>query len=58
VDSFDIFFEKREKNPLRKQELKDLKTLSKQSVFKRELSKKLKQQKVQDTYKLLKLRNP
>ena len=58
MDSFDIFFEKREKNPLRKQELKDLKTLSKQSVFKRELSKKLKQQKVQDTYKLLKLRNP
>jgi hypothetical protein len=58
VDSFDIFFEKREKNPLRKQELKELKTLSKQSVFKRELSKKLKQQKVQDTYKLLKLRNP
>lgn len=58
MDSFDIFFEKREKNPLRKQELKDAKTLSKQSVFKRELTKKLKQQKVQDTYKLLKLRDP
>ena len=58
MDSFDIFFEKREKNPLRKQELKELKTPSKQSIFKRELSKKLKQQKVQDTYKLLKLRDP
>lgn len=58
MDSFDIFFEKREKNPLRKQELKDTKILSKQSIFKRELSKKLKQQKVQDTYKLLKLRDP
>lgn len=58
MDSFDIFFEKREKNPLRKQELKDTKILSKQSVFKRELTKKLKQQKVQDTYKLLKLRDP
>ena len=38
--------------------MKELKTPSKQSIFKRELSKKLKQQKVQDTYKLLKLRDP
>jgi len=58
VESFDIFFEKREKNPLRKQELKDAKTLSKKSVFKRELTKKLNQPKVQDTFKLLKLRDP
>lgn len=58
MDNFDIFFEKREKNPLRKQELKDAKILSKQSIFKRERTKKLNQPKVQDTYKLLKLRDP
>lgn len=58
MESFDIFFEKREKNPLRKQQLKDANTLSKQSVFKRELTKKINQPKVQDTYKLLKLRDP
>lgn len=58
MESFNIFFEKHEKNPLRKGELKDTGVKSKLSIFKRELTKNLNKPSVKDTYKFLKIRNP
>ena len=50
MESFNIFFEKHEKNPLRKGELKDTGVKSKLSIFKRELTKNLNKPSVQNKF--------
>lgn len=55
---FKLYYERRERNPLRKRELEREKTPSYIDVYKQEFRDTINSKKFQDTYKLLKIRNP
>lgn len=56
--NFQLYFEKREKNPLRKRELEKDQTPSYIDVYKSEFANVINSKKFKDTYNLLKLRDP
>jgi hypothetical protein len=56
--NFELYFERRERNPLRKRELERDQAPSYIDVYKSEFADVIKSKKFQDTYNLLKIRDP
>lgn len=58
MTKFKLYYERRERNPLRKRELEKEQVPSNLDAYKQEFRDTINSKKFQDTYKLLKVRNP